>query len=115
MQDLPFTPSTQATQGNTIKVTSAGASVAGSIDLRTFNANLIRVFNNGTIYVFVRISPEAQATIAATNTDVPIGPGRSILLQSPLPQGLNGVAVLASSGVSCDVYFTPGEGGAVEG
>lgn len=117
MQGLPFSPSTGATLGKTVKVTANATptSVAGSLNCAVLNANTIRVFNNGTVPVFARVSKELQASIAATAADVPVGAGRSVLLANPNPQGLSGLAVLSSTTTACDVFFTPGEGGMVEG
>lgn len=112
MQGLPFSPTTAATAGKTIKVTGNNnpTSVAGTL---TTTAAVIRVFNSGAATVFVRISAEATPTAAAT--DVPVGPGRSITMQNPAIAGAAGLAVLSSTATTNDVFFTPGEGGMVEG
>lgn len=112
MQGLPFSPTTAATQGNTVKVTGNNnpTSVSGTL---TTTATTIRVFNSGAATVFVRCTAEAAPT--ATAKDIPLGPGRSIELANPAIAGATGLAVLSSTASTNDVYFTPGEGGLVEG
>lgn len=116
----PFSPTSGATVGNTVKLTTNGAtSVAGTINCKTQPANVILVTNAGTnavggdpgtgVTVFVRISGEAAPTAAAT--DVPVLPGTSRIFQNPVTAGTVGIAVVSSGTTNVDVFFTPGEGG----
>jgi hypothetical protein len=109
-----FSPQTGATAGKTVKVTANNTptSVAGTVDSTGLEGAVLRIYNAGTVLVFVRSSSEAQASIAATAADIPLAAGASILIQNPQPAGKTGVAVLSSTTTSCDVYFTPGVGGA---
>lgn len=106
-----FTPTSGATQGNSVKVTANNTptSVPGSVDCTTQPANSMRVFNAGTVAVFVRLSKEA--TPVATNKDIPLAAGAAIAVMNPVSNGLTGVAVLSSTTTSADVFFTPGVGG----
>jgi hypothetical protein len=117
---LPFTPTSQPTVGNTVKLTTNGAtSVAGTIDCRSQPANTVLVTNGGTpaaggdpgtgVVVFVRMS--AEATPVATSADVPVLPGTSRIFANPVVNGISGIAVVSSGTTNCDVYFTPCEGG----
>jgi len=116
----PFTPTTGATSGKTIKLTTNGStSVAGNIDCTLAPANNIRIVNAGTnaaggdpgtgVTVFVRIT--AEATPTATAADIPISPGTSIIVQNPVASGKSGIAVVSTGTTNVDVFFTPGEGG----
>lgn len=108
--DQVFTPTTGATVGNTVKVTANNTptSVAGTI-AKTATGNTIRVFNNGTIPIYVRISIEATPT--ATNADVLMAAGAVETFASPGGSGAAvGLAVLSTTVTSGDVYFTPGYG-----
>ena len=109
--NLPFSPITGATAGKTVKVTgnATPTSVAGTVDCTSNPANNIRVYNDGTVLVFVRAT--AEATPAATNADIPLATKASIVIANPVANGKTGVAVLSSTASSNDVYFTPGEGG----
>lgn len=109
---LPFSPLNVSNAGLGVKVTanSSPTSVPGSLVLTAQTpANIIRVFNNGTVLVFVRMS--AEATPVATAKDVQLGPAQTIMMQNPVPSGTAGLAVLSSAATACDVYFSPGEGG----
>lgn len=108
---MPFSPTTGATAGNTVKVTANATptSVSGTVNCTSAPANNLLITNNGTALVFVRASREATPT--ATAADVPIPAGQNRLLMNPNREGITGVAVLSSTTTSCDVYFTPGEGG----
>lgn len=108
--DQVFTPTTAATAGLTVKITAtqAAGGVAGTI-AATSTGNTIRVMNNGTVAVFVRMTNEA--TPAATAADVPIAAGASEVFASPGGSGVAvGLAALSSTNSSNDVYFTPGYG-----
>lgn len=109
----PFSPlQASATVGASVKVTgnATPTSVPGSLSLSNSRpANVIRIFNAGTVLVFVRVS--AEATPVATNADIPLGAGGSITIQNPVTNGVAGLAVLSSTTTAADVYFTPGEGG----
>lgn len=120
----PFAPlQASTTAGKTVKLTANATptSVAGTLDCTGFWANAILVTNGGTsaaggdpgtgVVVFVRVSPEPQASIAATAADVPIAPGQSRVFQNPVANGKTGLAVLASGTTASDIFFTPGEGG----
>lgn len=120
---LPFAPlQASITVGKTVKLTTNGAtSVPGTLDCTGSWANNILVTNGGTnaaggdpgtgVVVFVRMSPELQASIAATAADVPILPGQSRVFQNPVANGKAGLAVVSSGTTNVDVFFTPGEGG----
>src|SRR5258706_289229 len=110
--NLPFSPTSGATVGKTVKVTgnATPTSVSGSVDCTAAPANNIMVTNNGTVIGFVRMSGEASPT--ATAADIPIPAGQSRIFANPVPNGKTGVAVLSSTTTAIDVYFTPGDGGA---
>lgn len=108
---LPLTPTTGATVGNTVTI-STGAnttSVAGTITNTTQSANNIRVTNGNSVLVFVRVSTEAAPT--ATAADVPLAAGASIILMNPATSGVTGIAAVNASGTAGKVYFMPCEGG----
>lgn len=107
----PFAPNCGSTQGKTVKVTANNTptSVPGSIDCSAAPAPHLLVNNNGTVLVFVRMSPEA--TPVATAADVPLRAGESRVFTNPKPFGVTGLAVLSSTTTTCDVYFSPGDGG----
>lgn len=109
--NLPFSPSTSATVGKTVKVTgnASPSSVAGTVDCTSAPANNIRIYNDGSVLVFVRATTEATPT--ATNADIPVASKASITIANPAANGKTGVAVLSSTASSNDVYFSPGEGG----
>lgn len=120
MANFPVFSPVQAssTAGAGVKVTanSSPTSVASSITLTApLEANAILITNTGTngagtgVVVFARVSAEPQASIAATNADVPVGVGQSVLVQNPVPTGKLGIAVLSSATTANDVYFTPVE------
>lgn len=113
MNGLPFAPLlASATVGATVKVVANNTptSVAGTlVNTATRQASSVRVYNAGTVLVFVRVSGEAAPT--ATAADIPLGAGQSIIVQNPVAAGTAGLAVLSSTTTACDVYFTPGEGG----
>lgn len=117
---LPFSPTTGATAGKTVKLTTNGTtSVPGSVDCSVARANNILVTNGGTnaaggdpgtgVIAFVRMTRET--TPVATAADVPILPGQSKVFANPNPEGVTGLAVISSGTTNVDVFFTPGEGG----
>lgn len=117
---IPFTPTTGATAGNTVKLTTNGAtSVAGTLNCTTNQANCILITNGGTnaaggdpgtgVVAFVRVTREATPT--ATAADLPILPGQTRVIANPNSQGISGLAVLSSGTTNVDIFFTPGEGG----
>lgn len=118
MANFPVFSPVQAssTAGAGVKVTAnnSPSSVAGSLTLTApIEANAILITNTGTLgagtgcVVFARVS--AEATPTATGADVPVGVGQSVLIQSPIPNGRIGLAVLSSAATANDVYFTPVE------
>ncbi len=110
---LPFAAlQASATAGATVKVTANNTptSVPGSLVLTTVRqANNIRVYNAGTVLIYARLSNET--TPVATAADIPVAAGVALIVQNPVQQGTVGLAVLSSTTTTCDVYFTPGEGG----
>lgn len=108
-----FSPSTGATAGKTVKVTTAAtvASVNGTLTCTNLLASAILVTNASTTLAFVRVSTEA--TPVATAADVPVLGGTSRVFANPLgiPSGNVGLAVLNGTAAAVDVYFTPGIGG----
>jgi hypothetical protein len=118
MANFPIFSPVQAssTAGAGVKVTANNTptSVASSITLTApIEANAILITNAGTnsggtgVTVFARIS--AEATPTATNADIPVGVGQSVIVQNPVPTGRLGIAVLSSTTTANDVYFTPVE------
>lgn len=115
MATRPFSPlQASATAGAGIKLTTVSASnVTGSITINSpQEANSLLITNGGASgagtgqLVFVRVS--AEATPTATSADIPVAPGRSVIVQNPVqPNGTIGVAVKASASGSNDVYITP--------
>jgi len=108
---LPFTPTTGATTGKTVTI-STGAdtnSVASTITNTGAPANNILVTNGNSVLVFVRITTEAAPT--ATTADVPLPAGASRVFMNPATNGVTGIAAVNVSGTAGKVYFTPGEGG----
>ena len=69
------------------------------------NSRHIRVFNSGTITVFIRFGADNTVT-ATTTTDIPIAPGTVEILSGPHPW----VAAIGISAGPSIIYFTPGEG-----
>src|SRR5215470_8055717 len=107
-----------ATVGATVKLTTVSATnVTGSITINSpKQANAIMVTNGGTgaaggdpgtgTLVFVRVSAEAAPT--ATSADVPVLPGRYVMVENPVqPNGVVGLAVKGSGTTANDIYFTP--------
>jgi len=109
--NLPFTPTTGPTAGNTVTITTGAntTSVSGTISNTANPASNILVTNGNTVLVFVRITQEAAPTAAAT--DVPIPAGASRIFMNPATFGVTGIAAVNVSGTAGKVYFTPGEGG----
>src|SRR6185503_15661064 len=116
---LPFSPTTGATAGKTVKVTTNGAtSVASSLDCTAAPANNILITNGGTnaaggdpgtgVLAFVRVTGEATPT--ATAADLPLLPGHTIVIANPVSNGKAGLAVLSSGTTNVDIFFTPGFG-----
>lgn len=100
-----------STVGGTTKVTANNTptSVSGTISaIISGLSSTIVATNSGTVLVFVRVS--AEATPTATAADYPLLPGSQVVLSNPNPGALIGLAVLSSTTVACDIFFTPGQG-----
>lgn len=111
MAIFSFAPSSGASVGKTIAVTTGATvvSAAGTLTCTNLLATQILVTNSGTVAAFVRLSSESPPV--ATTGDVPFAAGASRILVNPVPNGLLGLAVIPASGVAVTVYFTPGIGG----
>jgi len=100
---LPFSPA----NGKTTKITANATptSVAGDLAV-VAGPTRISVLNNGTVPVFVHLSPTTAPT--ATTGDFPMKAGERLTLDG---NGITAAAVLSSTTTACDVYFSWGEGG----
>lgn len=108
----PFSPTgASSTVGGTTKVSANATptSVAGTITAAiSKGAQTIIVTNTASVMVFVRLSAEASPT--ATAADYPMLAGTQVDFANPNPEGVIGLAVLSSTTVGGDVFFTPGQG-----
>lgn len=89
-----FEPGTTTTIS--ASTTSANASIGSS-------GNVIRIYNSGTVPVFVRWGAGAQT---ATTSDLPLAPGGVEMFSK---FNADNVAVITASGTA-SVYVTPGSG-----
>lgn len=96
-------PAFRPEAGKTVNLAASGSSA--NVQIQTAdNTRHIRVFNSGTVTVFIRFG--ADNTVAASlTTDIPIAAGTVEVLSAPHPW----VAGI-TAGTAATVYFTPGEG-----
>lgn len=109
---LPFAPlQASSTAGLGTTLTANGTtSVPGTIALTSaLQANNILISNLGTVGGWARVSTEA--TPVATNADIPVPGGASIVVGCPKNNGTVGVAWVGSGAMTTSVSFCPGEGG----
>lgn len=108
MPNLPFTPNITASLGKTVLVVADAtpASVPGTIP--AVQSDRVRVYNDGTVTVFVRITNEAIPV--ASSLDVPIATKQAVMLMHPKPGSVVGIAAKSSTTTAANVYFTPGFG-----
>lgn len=66
----------------------------------------VRVFNSGTVPVFIEFSSSGAPAVAAITTSIPIAPGYTDIFE----KGLNDVVTAITGTGTATVYFTPGDG-----
>jgi hypothetical protein len=96
---IPFCPAVAQTVSINVGASSANVQVTTGTGLTQ-----VRVMNNGTATTWLRFGTDN--TVAATTSNLPVGPGTIEVFSVPAPVWVAAIAA-GSTGL---IYFTPGEG-----
>lgn len=82
----------------------ATGTVSAPVGLRP---SAVRVFNSGTVVVFIEFSSTGGPVAATSTLSMPIAPGGSDLFE----KGMNDIVTAITGSGTATIYFTPGDGG----